>query len=68
MIKRSRVDEGHLGPAAHGLDPQLELAFPEHPHHDWKPSMGLIKRFSLPWSFSSRLLRYFTCGSLWIIL
>jgi hypothetical protein len=27
------VDEGRLGPAAHGLDPQPELAFLEHPHH-----------------------------------
>ncbi len=27
------VDEGRLGSAAHGLDPQLELALPEHPHH-----------------------------------
>jgi hypothetical protein len=67
------VDEGRLGSATHRLDPEPELAFPEHSHHletlidrrigliDWKPSVGLIKRFSFPWSPSSRLLRYFTC-------
>jgi hypothetical protein len=62
------VDEARLGSAADRVDPRGELALLEHPHHlealdhhrpvfiDWKPSVGRIKRFSFPWSPSSRLL------------
>src|SRR6266540_5818789 len=40
------VDEGRLGSAAHCLDPEPELALPEHPHHleALDPRIGRLHR------------------------